>query len=181
MYKKITILQKISVSLREPKRQSNNALHKWALLTLTIITAFTRLRFERVLNSLPTRQVGQVLVRVEPCIKVGVERVSLAKDLVGQSASRPDVRLGVVQHAAQPRLRTFDFRRHHRAVASLVHLSRQVRKLQSIRLVGQAAAEITDHQERVVYGKERDVGKPKINVRNSKVHVEKPVQAKTFE
>ena len=108
---------------------------------------------EKELNSLPTRQVGQVLVRVEPCIKVGVERVSLAKDLVGQSASRPDVRLGVVQHAAQPRLRTFDFRRHHRAVASLVHLSRQVRKLQSIRLVGQAAAEITDHQERVVYGK----------------------------
>ena len=121
----------------------------------TDVTTLQKTTF-RTSNYLHTRQAWQIFIRVVSCIELAVERVLFPKDLIGQGSSGPKVCLGVVQHAVPSWLRAFDFWCHHCTVTSLVHLSRQVRKLQSVCLISQAAAEVTDDQERVVCGKEEE-------------------------
>jgi len=98
-----------------------------------------------------TRKSREIILGVRPSVKMVVKGVQLAEYLVRQSPGRPQVCSGVVQNSSPPWFSPFDFWGHQSAVASPVHISGRVRNPQSVRLVGQAAAKVTDHQERLVW------------------------------
>ena len=97
------------------------------------------------------RQIRQALVWVTPTLQRAVERILHSEDLVRDRTCRPQIRLGIIQHAERAGRLIQDFGSHQRRVTAPANFQAGEWQVETVVFVGQAAAEIADDEDRGVF------------------------------